>query len=154
MEDSLLSSCSVSFAPVLPEPEATPSSSSNQTSDLVAPQPVEGGPTSAETRSNDEAKEEEKVGEGGSKDVNLLTLTFGMHEEEEEEEDKSHEESSSALEDITPNLPAPTWSRAEAESETVSCSVEEEEEEEEDDDDDDDSGYISHPCIRDLKSLM
>lgn len=136
----LLASSSSSSLPAPLPPEATSSSSSNQTSELVSRRPVEGGPTSAETRSSADppadaptaggVENKEEVGEEGSKDVDLLTLTFGMHEEEEE--DKSHDESSS--EDIAPDLPAQMWSR--------------EEEEEED------SEYITHPCTNDLQSLM
>lgn len=156
LSTSSLPSCLLTPLP----PDATLGSSSHQTPDVVAPQPAAGGPTPAETQSSDAptaseadpppadclsggaVQKEEQVGKGGSQDVNLLTLTFGMHREEEEEEDKSHDEPTSASKDITPNLPAATWSTEE--EEMVSCPVQEEEEE---------SGYIGRPSAQHLQNM-
>uniref|UniRef100_A0A3Q3XGL3 Fibronectin type-III domain-containing protein n=1 Tax=Mola mola TaxID=94237 RepID=A0A3Q3XGL3_MOLML len=111
---------------------------------LDAPTASEADPPPADCLSGGAVQKEEQVGEGGSQDVNLLTLTFGMHREEEEE-DKSHDEPTSASKDITPNLPAATWSTEE--EEMVSCPVQEEEEEEE-------SGYIGRPSAQHLQNFM
>lgn len=129
-------------------PSVTPGYSSRQTSEPIAPLSPVGGPTSAEipakltltpsetpTKCLTEAsiqKEEEKEVSVGNQDVNLLTLTFGMHKEEEE--DKSHEEGST-LEDVPLNLLPKTWRTEEVE-------VEMEEE----------SGYISRPSTQDLQN--
>lgn len=144
---NLLSTSSSSHLSSPLPPSVTPGYSSHQTSEPVAPLSPVGGPTSAEmpakltltpsetpTKCLTEAsiqKEEEKEVSVGSQDVNLLTLTFGMHKEQEE--DKSHEEGSSTSEDVLLNLLTKTWRTEELE-------VEMEEE----------SGYISRPCTQDL----
>lgn len=145
---NLLSTSSSSHLSSPLPPSVTPGYSSHQASEPVAPLSPVGGPTSAETPTKlpltpsetstkclTEAsiqKEEEKEVSVGSVDVNLLTLTFGMHKEEEE--DKSHEEASSTSEDVPLNLLTKTWRTEEVE-------VEEE------------SGYISRPSTQDLRNF-
>ncbi|XP_026232130.1 interferon alpha/beta receptor 2-like isoform X2 [Anabas testudineus] len=84
-------------------------------------------------------EEKEVLKEGGSQDVNLLTLTFGRHREEGEEQESHLDVANFELEtpfvieecNITSVQPSQPGEGREVTIETVSCSVDEEEGEEE-----------------------
>ncbi|XP_058476368.1 interferon alpha/beta receptor 2-like [Solea solea] len=84
-----------------------------------------------------------------SQDVNLLTLTFAIHEEEEAEPPLhlTDIECHSAEEEFTPtpNQPSQTLDSKEVAVESVSLSADEEEEE---------SGYMGRPCTYVLKNVL
>ncbi|KAF3842767.1 hypothetical protein F7725_001616, partial [Dissostichus mawsoni] len=74
-------------------------------------------------------------GGGGSREVNLLTLTFGSHGEGEEE--KSHFDTV----EVEPEVEAQAADNREVAIETVSCPGDEDEEEEEEEEEDEQFGY-------------
>ncbi|GAA6219747.1 cytokine receptor family member b2 isoform X1 [Lates japonicus] len=175
LTSSSSSSTSSLSACASPKLKPQPNVSSNQTSDLLIPQPEV--PVSTETRScsglnhtlstdtdsptvtkiNKDKEEKEVVAEADSQDVNLLTLTFGRHEEEEEEshldvtEVEPESDSASEEDNIAPIQLSQTSDTKKVATETVSCSADEEEEEGEEEEED--SGYMGRP--RDvLQSLL
>lgn len=181
---NLLSSSSSSSRlsdPVGPEPEPQPllslfetsnsaetPSSSAQSHTLSTHTDTHTDRGTVGTTNPDEEEEEEKevkevVEEGGSQDVNLLTLTFGRHEAEEErgeEEQESHldvaevePETPSVSEEcsITSVQPSQPGDTSDTAIETASCSIEDEDEEEEDDNA---SGYMGRPCTAVLQKLL
>uniref|UniRef100_A0A4W6DYI2 Interferon/interleukin receptor domain-containing protein n=1 Tax=Lates calcarifer TaxID=8187 RepID=A0A4W6DYI2_LATCA len=165
LTSSLSSSTSSLSACAPPKLKPQPNVSSNQTSDLLSPQPEV--PVSAETPSCSGLNhtlsidtdsltvrkiktDKEVVAEEDSQDVNLLTLTFGRHEEEEEEshldvtEVEPESDSASEEDNIAPIQPSQTSDTKKVATETVSCSADEEEEEGEEEEEED-SGYMGRP---------
>ncbi|KAK2906410.1 hypothetical protein Q8A73_010353 [Channa argus] len=98
------------------------------------------------------------LGDGGSQNVNLLTLTFGRQEEEEEEQDlkpnvaKVETEAPYSSEEcrIVSVQPSQIGESRKIIVETSSCSTDEEEEdeeEEEEEEEEEDSGYMKRPFV-------
>lgn len=173
LSSSSSSSSSLS-APVGPEPEPQPLLSSNQTSNstetpassaqshTLSTHTYRGTVGTTNPDEEEEKEVKEVVEEGGSQDVNLLTLTFGRHEAEEKREEEKQEahldvaevepETPSVSEqcNVTSVQPSQLGDTSDPAIETALCSVDEEDEEEEDDA----SGYMGRPCTAVLQKLL
>ncbi|KAM7407926.1 hypothetical protein PAMA_003602 [Pampus argenteus] len=131
-----------------PQPEAVMSAASLSDSLADSQQsPSAGGLTVERTE-----PEEVVVGDAGSQDVNLLTLTFGRREEKKTHLDTSEAESPPT----TMILPSQTVDTEEVSIETISCTGVEEEgdEEEEEEEEAELSAYMRRPVTDVLQNLL